>query len=222
MISSWIKSYHFALVSWIYHPINLRFEISLHFYNFDRFHHQRLGSVLWNFTPNRANWILFLQDYFAQSLTTFWIFFTKIFNLSLESGQFVEHWKCAVLCPLIKGKNIPTIHQNYRPVSNLSFLSKVLEKIALSQVFDHCHQHDPLPPHQSAYREGYSCETVLAKILDKSGQHCFWISQQLLILWTMEFSTTLCVTVMEFMAHVFNGWTPTYAQDHFGSPIVIE
>ena len=100
-------------------------------------------------------------------------FLIFIFNKSLETGWFVSDWKCAVLQPLIKGSNLPTNTNNYRPMSNLNFLSKVLEKLVLSQFMSHCNDHDLLPEHQSAYRPHHSCEIVLIKIMDD-------------ILWGME------------------------------------
>ena len=39
---------------------------------------------------------------------------------------------------------------NYRPVNNLSFLSKVLEKIVLNQFNEHCEKPNLLPDYQSA------------------------------------------------------------------------
>ena len=52
---------------------------------------------------------------------------TKIVNLSLEKGTFSNQWKTAIEKPLIKAKKKGTAYTNYRPVSNLSFISKVVE-----------------------------------------------------------------------------------------------
>ena len=52
--------------------------------------------------------------------------------------------------------------KNYRPVSNLSFLSKVLEKVVVSQVNTHTNSSNTSNQYQSAYRN--STETVLLKI----------------------------------------------------------
>ena len=57
------------------------------------------------------------------------------------------------------------ICMNYRPVSNLSFLSKLLEKCVLLQFNTHCTENN-LPGYQSAYREHFSCETALVKLMD--------------------------------------------------------
>ena len=53
---------------------------------------------------------------------------------------------------------------NYCPVSNLSFLSKVLEKVVAHQLTQHLQQHKLYDPLQSAYRKGHSTETALLKI----------------------------------------------------------
>ena len=56
---------------------------------------------------------------------------TRIINASIEQGSFPESWKEAVVTPVLK-KGAPTNKNNYRPVSCLSVLSKVLEKNLIS------------------------------------------------------------------------------------------
>ena len=51
-------------------------------------------------------------------------------NQSLTTGDFLDDWKVAAVRPLIKGPNMDTELKNYRPISNLSFLSKITEKAA--------------------------------------------------------------------------------------------
>jgi len=53
---------------------------------------------------------------------------------------------------------------NYRPVSNLSVLSKTLERLVSRQLESHLSFCDLLPRHQSAYRKGHSTETALVKV----------------------------------------------------------
>ena len=56
--------------------------------------------------------------------------------------------------------------KNYSPVSNLPFLSKLLEKVAQTQLHRFLNACDKLPIHQSAYRQFHSTETTLLKVLN--------------------------------------------------------
>lgn len=98
---------------------------------------------------------------------------THIVNLSFNENIFAEEWKEALLKPLLKKPNLELEMRNFRPVSNLPFLSKVVEKVALGQLNEHLHHNAELPDHMSAYRQHRSCETVLLKVIND-------------ILWSME------------------------------------
>ena len=91
---------------------------------------------------------------------------TKIINMSLTTGAFSQSWKTAVICPLLKKVGLDLIPKNYRPVSNLCFLSKVVEKCMLKQFIGYCNANDLIPQYQSAYRANYSCATSLLKIIE--------------------------------------------------------
>ena len=52
---------------------------------------------------------------------------TKIINLSLQTGEFPTEWKLALIKPLLKKPGLATTLKNYRPISNLSFISKITE-----------------------------------------------------------------------------------------------
>lgn len=54
--------------------------------------------------------------------------------------------------------------ENFCPVSNLSFVSKVAERTVISQLLNHCNEHAPLPTNQSSYRQFHSTETTLIKV----------------------------------------------------------
>jgi hypothetical protein len=90
---------------------------------------------------------------------------TTLFNISLSSGQFPDSFKHAIVIPLLKKHNMnKTELKNYRPVSNLPFLSKLLERIVQNQLQSHLNVHGLMPSTQSAYRAYHSTETALLKI----------------------------------------------------------
>ena len=90
---------------------------------------------------------------------------TGIVNDSLSTGIFPSVYKSAVVRPLLKKPSLDAnCLKNFRPVSNLPFFSKLLEKIVLSQIIQHLNQNNLLDSHQSAYRAGHSTETALLKV----------------------------------------------------------
>jgi hypothetical protein len=87
---------------------------------------------------------------------------TVIVNKIIASGMPTSY-KHAFIRPLIKKPNLDAKDfNNYRPVSTLPFLSKVVEKIILLQLNNYLESNSLLDPMQSAYRKQYSCETALA------------------------------------------------------------
>ena len=112
---------------------------------------------------------------------------TNLINNSLENGVFANNWKMAIIKPLLKKAGLDLICKNYRPVSNLSFLSKILKKCALLQFNNHCTANNLLPDYQSAYREHFLCETALVKLMDD-------------ILWNMEEQKIAAVVAIDLSA----------------------
>jgi hypothetical protein len=91
----------------------------------------------------------------------------KIANLSISSGQFPDTMKRGLITPLLKDDSLDRdVLANYRPVSGLSFLSKTLERLVLSQLNDHIAAFDLISPCQSAYRAHHSTETALLSVVD--------------------------------------------------------
>ena len=98
---------------------------------------------------------------------------TYLINTSLSSRVFAANWKTAIIRPLLKKPSLELRTKNYRPGSNLSFLSKLLEKCVLVRFNNHCKENELMPSHQSAYREHHSCETALVRLTND-------------LLWSME------------------------------------
>ena len=88
---------------------------------------------------------------------------TAILNLSIRASTFPTMWQLARLYPIIKCARRDD-KANYRPISIICVLSKILEKHV------HCHLYHFLRKHklthyaQSAFRKLHSCETALAKM----------------------------------------------------------
>ena len=88
-----------------------------------------------------------------------------IINMSLESGSVPANFKHAVITPLLKKPNLdPDSMNNYRPISNLSFVSKLLERYVAVQFRQHLDNNNVLDTFQSAYRQHHSTETALVRI----------------------------------------------------------
>ena len=109
-----------------------------------------------------------------------------LINLSLQEGVFAESWKMAIICPLIKKLGLELVYSNYRPVSNLPFLSKVVEKCMLKQFNIHC-DNNLLPDYQSAYRQNYSTKTSIIKLCND-------------VLWAMENQQLTAFTAIDLPA----------------------
>ena len=95
--------------------------------------------------------------------------------------------RTALVKPLIKKPTVGPEKSNYRPVSNLHFISKVVEKVALTQFTEHCDENKLLPAYQSTYRKHHSCETSLVKLVDD-------------LLWAMEEQLVTAVVILDLLA----------------------
>ena len=100
---------------------------------------------------------------------------TVLVNQSLSEGS-MDELKDTVITPLLKKAGLdPEVLKNYRPICNILYLSKLIERTVLAQ----CNEHlDEIKGHvqcQSGYKPKHSCETLLIRItndvfvcLDKS------------------------------------------------------
>ena len=88
---------------------------------------------------------------------------TKMVNLSLLSGRIPENWRTAVVIPLLKNPGLDLVYKNFRPISNLPFISKVVEKAALQQLLVYCEKNAPLHKLQSGFRKYHSTETAYSR-----------------------------------------------------------
>ena len=92
---------------------------------------------------------------------------SSIINESLTKGEFPKDFKNAIVKPLL---NKPILDKdepkNYRPVSNLHFISKVIKKLVSKRLEEHMSEYSMYDTMQSAYKLVHSTKPALVKIND--------------------------------------------------------
>ena len=139
---------------------------------------------------------------------------TDLFNSSLASGIFPQCFKSALVTPILKKRCLDHNDlNNYRPVSNLCFIAKILEKLVLSQVSSYLNSHNLYNTCQSAYRPGHSTETALLKVVND-----LFLSLNkgnISVLALLDFSSafdTIDHTILVHRLHTDFGFTDTVLQ----------
>ena len=88
-----------------------------------------------------------------------------LFNKSLLSGIFLDDWKRARVTPLFKQGEASDLN-NYRPISVISVLAKVFERIVYDQLYNFLSNEDIISTHQSGFRSLHSTVTALLEATD--------------------------------------------------------
>ncbi|KAK3537156.1 hypothetical protein QTP70_002650 [Hemibagrus guttatus] len=95
-------------------------------------------------------------------------FITTVINGSLTSGHVPTVFKKARVIPILKKPALdPSDISNYRPVSLLSFLSKILERVVCNQLSDYLMQNNLHDTSQSGFKAAHSTETALLAVTEK-------------------------------------------------------
>ena len=90
---------------------------------------------------------------------------THLINISIKEGIFPDDLKMAKITPIYK-KGERSDPGNYRPISILPTLSKIIEKHIASQLREFLQSFDLLQKEQSGFRQHHSCQTALTKLTD--------------------------------------------------------
>ena len=111
--------------------------------------HQR-HAVLTQFQPGSSSSLFLL---------------TTLFNRLLSQGYLLETFHLAEVTPILQKSSLdPAILSNYRLISNLPFISKVLERAVNERMLVHLQANGLTLKRQSAYRRGHSTETALLRV----------------------------------------------------------
>ena len=105
-----------------------------------------------------ANVLRLSADIIAPSLT-------YIFNLSLDTGIYVDDWKRARVIPIYKSEDRRKC-ENYRPISILPIVSKVFEREVFRQLYGYLSNNSLLFKFQSVFRPKHSTQSALIRMCD--------------------------------------------------------
>jgi hypothetical protein len=111
-------------------------------------------------------------DYIPTSLikscsSVFSVLIATLANLSFSQGTFHSTFKLAVVLPLLKKPGLDADNPaNFRPISNLNYISKIIERLFLAHLQPHVTAFPNCNQLQSAYRQHHFTETPLLVTLD--------------------------------------------------------
>lgn len=111
--------------------------------------HDRINNKILKNLPNQA--IAFLNN---------------IYNSSLRTGYFPLLWKHSIVIPIPKPNKNPSNVENYRPISLLPSLSKILEKIIQKRLNNYLNKNGIIPRHQFGFTEKLSTTHQLLRITE--------------------------------------------------------
>ena len=90
----------------------------------------------------------------------------KFINVSIECKFVLSDWKLSRVTPIYKGKGSKDDPSNYRPISVICHVAKIVEKIIQTQVMDYLDHHKLITLDQSAYLKMHNTQTSLHRVVD--------------------------------------------------------
>ena len=165
---------------------------------------------------------------------------TNLCNASLTEAVFPADLKHAIVRPRLKKPTLdPDDLGSYRPISNLSFVSKVIERVVTARFTEHAESQQLLPRCQSAYRSNHSTETAVTAVHDEivraidSGNVCALVLLDLSSAFdTVDHDTLIRVLnrrfgveglALEWFKSYLNGRTQTFcALNHQSGPYNVD
>ena len=89
-------------------------------------------------------------------------------NTSLKNSKFASRWKISKLLPLLKSPELNKLSpSSFRPIAILPTISKLVEKVAQSQILSYLEENDMINSTSHAYRSGYSTTSALLELSEE-------------------------------------------------------
>lgn len=92
-------------------------------------------------------------------------FFTKLYNVLLQTATYPQIWKRTLIVPLLKKPNATSVGDT-RPITNICHFAKPFDSIISTQISHYFESNNLFSPYQSGFRAGYSTHTTLLKLID--------------------------------------------------------
>ena len=118
-------------------------------------------------SPNKSSRLDPLPTWLLkENISTLLPVITCIVNSSLSTGIFPSGAHSTIIKPLLKRASLDKneFKKNYRPVSNITFIGKLVEKISCARLTEHMAKHTLADMNQSAYKAYHSTESALIKV----------------------------------------------------------
>ena len=90
----------------------------------------------------------------------------KVINESLQKGEVPSDWKFARTTPIYKGKGCNLTKSNYRPISVVCHIAKIIEREVQIQLIDYLTEHDLISVDQFAFLKNHSTQSCLHRVID--------------------------------------------------------
>ena len=163
-------------------------------------------------------------------LNTIYLFIHQIICDSITSNTFPQCYKKSMIIPILKKPTLDTsVLLNYRPISQLPIISKVLERIICKQITEYLVTNNLYDPNQSAFRPSHSTETALNMVTDSilkslDENH---VAQLLLLDLTSAFDTILHKNLFVRLAEIgisnnALAFIKSYLEDRYYSVVIDE
>ena len=140
-------------------------ELSCHILDFEIPSHSHIVEVLGSLTPKTCDLEPIPTSEVRQHVLELAPIISRIVCASLASSEFPTSLKTSIVRPKLKKLDLDSeIYQNYRPLANMSFMIKVIEKSVAIQTYSYLNNNALFPSLQSAYRAHNSTEIALLRV----------------------------------------------------------